>query len=359
MPVVAVVAAVAVDAGAAAAFAGGLALTSTLGVLTAVTAIGATTSAIGAVTGNKTLEIAGGALGIVGGIGTLATSAGLFGDAAASGSDSIFGASTAGASGAGDAGAASAAASATDPGDAIAQGAANPATSTITTSDNPVGAINATSTPTAGGAVADAGGQAGVVPAGSLSPDQINALSMDTQAPVTTAAATSGGSAATGAGAVDPNAAASMNADVNAAAPPGTSAYNDAILSNGLSGMSGGTPTTGGLAAWAKNNQLLSYGILQAGGSLISGLTNPMTPAQIDALNAQANANNAAAALAEKQAANVGQPLPSATISQPVAGSAAPASGLINNKPVASPLITGTPSTTPIIANTQVTGVPA
>lgn len=317
MPIVAVVAAVAIDAGAAAAFAGGLAITSTLGALTAVTAIGATMGAIGAVTGNKTLSMIGMGLGIVGGIGTLATSAGWFGDAAAHGADSIFGSSSAGGA-VGDTIATDAAAEAAyQPGAVTAEGlpgAAGTGTAVSSVGDiaasNPAGLINSSLSGAQGSAAAIAGGELSGSGSATLTGSSVNAF-----APSVT------GTLPDGAVLTDP--------------------WSDAINAAGKANFGAGAPT--GFAAFAKNNQLLSYGIIQAGGSFISGLTNPMTPAQINALDSQANANNAAAALAQRQAANMSGGLPTATVT----GRPASTTGLINNNPTKAPLITGAPNTAP------------
>jgi len=101
-------------------------------------------------------------------------------------------------------------------------------------------------------------------------------------------------------------------------------------------------PSTG-LMAWAKNNPLLAYGLIQAGGSFISGLTNPLSPAQIDALNAQADVNRATAGLIQRETANQSQPIPTVT-PPPVTGRPEQPAGLINTKPVGTALITGAPN---------------
>jgi hypothetical protein len=93
-------------------------------------------------------------------------------------------------------------------------------------------------------------------------------------------------------------------------------------------------------------------GALQASGSLLSGLTSTLTPAQVAALQAQANANNAAAALTQQQTANLAMPKAVAS-SAPVTGTpgqivpgatnGVAQTGLINSAPkVAS--VTGAPA---------------
>ena len=68
-----------------------------------------------------------------------------------------------------------------------------------------------------------------------------------------------------------------------------------------------------------KNDRLLA-GVIQAGSSFLSGATNPLTPSQIEAMNATAKANQAAArkydaeaAIMEQQRANMGAPIPVAS----------------------------------------------
>lgn len=326
MPVVAVIAAVAIDAGAIGAIAAG-----TLTTLGAITAIGATVGAIGAVTKNKTLSMIGMGLGLVGGIGTLAQSAGLFESSA-----SLFGSSASTADAATAAGAEAFSGTAAETfgdaaGTAGATGAASAADLVSAAGDlngaalDPVGAINATSIAPATGNAASivTGGAEGSPLAQALSPSATPATLMGGPA-----ADTVGATGVTGAtSAADTAAGAAAFSGTGMAAPPQPGMF-------------------GRLMDWAHNNQTLAMGVLKAGGSFISGLTNPLTPAQIDALNAQADANRAAAALLTRQAANVGQPLPTISgapvQSAPVTG--VPGGSLINNRPVSAPLITGTPA---------------
>jgi hypothetical protein len=308
MPVVAVGLAVALDIGAMGALAAG-----TLTTLAAVTAIGATMSAVGAVTHNKTLSLIGMGIGVVGAIGTLASGAGVFDNVTDLFSSSSGAATAAGqASLASDAAAMSGEAAAGLPGAIAEAGAAAGAGSAAGAADMvATGAINATSViPTA----------AEAVPAGAAS-------------------------------AAD---AASFSAGVSGATPiAGMGAADNALMASGMGPLSTGGSAASDLLGWAAKNPMLSYGILQAGGSFISGLSNPMTQPQIDALNAQANQNNAAAELLKRQTANQSQPIPKATVT----GAPVTAGGLINNTPVGTPLITGAPNMgAPVAA--QVTGAP-
>jgi hypothetical protein len=125
-------------------------------------------------------------------------------------------------------------------------------------------------------------------------------------------------------------------------------------LGNSTGFMSpGGTPAAtspfsnllSGIGDFTKNNQMLSYGILQAGGSLLTGAFSTLTPAQVTALDAQAAANNAASALTAQQTANLAMPK-SVASSSPVTGAPAqlvpsPA-GFINQAP--RPQVTGVPA---------------
>ncbi len=347
MPVVAVIGAVAIDAGFGAALAGGLAIGSTLGVLGAITALGATLGAIGAVTGNKTLGLIGAGLGLVGGIGTLATSAGLFGDAAASGSDSLFGSAPVSYSEASAAQNAATASLTSMPDLTTATGTIN------TTALDPAAELSSSIAPSEGSASAiETGGQLGSALGQSLTTTPTAVLTGSPTAALTdpeyasvVGAGSSSGTAAQRIPSLDTLTSQISGMPAIPGVPPvAASAISPANL----------TPP-GGLMSWAHNNPLLAYGALQAGGAFITGLTNPMTPAQITALNAQANANNAAAALAQRQLTNIGQPMPIASVT----GQPAPTGGLINNKPATTPLITGAPTTTLPPAGASVTGVPA
>jgi hypothetical protein len=97
------------------------------------------------------------------------------------------------------------------------------------------------------------------------------------------------------------------------------------------------------LSAFAKDNPLLAYGALQAGGSLLTGAFSTLTPAQVAALTAQASANDAAAALTRQQTANLAQPKAVASLA-PVTGTPAPLvpQGFINQPKL--PAVTGVPA---------------
>jgi hypothetical protein len=84
---------------------------------------------------------------------------------------------------------------------------------------------------------------------------------------------------------------------------------------------------------FVEKHPTLAFGALQAGGSLLSGATSTLTPAQVSALQAQAAANNAAASLTKQQVANITAPKAVAS-SAPVTGTPALVpgqQGLINS----------------------------
>lgn len=358
MPVVAIAgAAIAADAVATAT------VFSAVTAMEAVAAVGGVLSAVGQITGNKGLAMAGTVLGVVGGIGSLAGSAGLLGDSATT---SLFGSSD----------------------------AASSAADTSATAASDTSAFGGT------GAAAGTGGD---IPA--ISADPLSAVGVSDTGQVTIGEGTSAleaanptdpsiegetaGEAVNGEGATPPTAApapeaAATTAATNQAAP--TSLINGApnapaspgLMQGSENSVAGGeamspenannvaeitgSPSSsqgifGKLFDFAHNNQTLTMGVLQAGGNFLSGLTNPATPAQIAALNAQAAANNAAAGLTAMQRQNEMQPKAVATN---VTGNNTPppvSPGLINSTPV-----TGSPSGIPVAStpNSQkVSGVAA
>jgi hypothetical protein len=77
------------------------------------------------------------------------------------------------------------------------------------------------------------------------------------------------------------------------------------------------------ILAFANKYPVVALGALQAGGSLLSGPTSTVTPAQVTELNAHAAANQAATNLTNQQAANIAQPRATATLA-PITGQVAP-----------------------------------
>jgi hypothetical protein len=80
-------------------------------------------------------------------------------------------------------------------------------------------------------------------------------------------------------------------------------------------------------------------GVIQAGGAFIAGATSTLTPAQVAALQAQANANQAAANISNRQLANMGQAIPVATRTPTPAPQ-----GLINTRLPPPNTVTGAPT---------------
>lgn len=300
-------------------------------VLEAVAVTGAVLGAVGAITGNKDLSYVGLALGIVGGVGSLAVSAGVFG--ADAGTASLFGTSTA-ASTADAAAAGAGAATDVSAADAAAAGA---------------GAISP----------ADAALQV----ASNTTPDIVNSVTGSVDADPLDVSSAQAQSLAGGAGnplnagveAQSPNLSSVMGSptgvgpvgDASPSALPPQPIQRAGQIPGSADGMpSPATPTTpavaapaapatpGGVSADTKAllagmsditfKQAVISGAIQAGGSLLSGLTNPVTPAQVNALNAQAAANQAATQLSLTQQADMAQAKPVATLGTPP--------GLINSQ---------------------------
>lgn len=390
MPIVAIGIAIAVDVAAGSALLGG-----TLTALGAVAAVGATVAAVGSVTKDKALTIAGTVLGGIGAVGSLASAAGVLGDSA---SAPLFGTETAASTA--DGGAAADAASAgtidtfsgqagvtsedlpplgaTDaaggiptppiPPDAVPppSGDAGLASATQNAADPAAGLIN--SAPPAGAEMApqDAAAlqaQQALVPAGTNATDTAigeNPVSAPTGAggsPNPVPALPPGGLATNAPGQAalpgTPVTGTSGSTSVPGAwGSPNTSPDFQAGMAAGTSATAA-TPTPSafanvlsGISDFTKNNQLLSYGILQSAGSLLSGATSTLTPAQVAALNAQANANNAAASLTQQQTANLAMPK---AVAQSVPVTGAPAQ-LVPTPPTAAGFINQAP---------KITGVPA
>lgn len=345
MPVIAIGAAVAASVVAGSAVAAvGITVVSALEITAAV---GATLGAIGAVTGNKGLATAGTVIGAVGAIGGFAAGAGLLGADAASNAP-LFGPAPA-------AGTADAASAGTV--DFVAGDAA------------PSGLIDAPPAPPGGvGAVDPATGDVITTPVSGAdlpppSPNDTITLASSTQnaadpaaeiakAPTGAADATAptgatplmGGPSDLPTPPQPPSTVPGPGTPPSAAQTPGgwTFGVNDqagsAAIDTNTSSM------FGGLMDFAKKNPVVALGALQAGGSLLSGLSSTLTPAQVSALNAQASANDAAASLTKQQTANLQMPK-SVASSAPVTGTPAPLvpqMGMINQPKPAQ--VTGAPT---------------
>lgn len=303
-------------------------------VLESVAVVGAVLSVVGTVTKNKTLSMIGMGLGLVGGVGALASgalggSAALFGEASSAGGEAAAGA-------AGDAAAATAA-------DGAAAGTFGPGFGDGIISAAAPDAIGALSGAPAIDAAVDPGvALSGASDASAGASDTLTLASQSTNAADAVAPGTTGagvadtttapigtGTAPAAPTGVDTGAWGSSNADPSFQS--GLTAGKDAADSG--SGISG---ALGKLVDYAGNHQLISLGVLQAGGSFLTGAFSSLTPAQAAQANAIAAANDAAAALTKQQTANLAAPK-SVASSAPVTGSPAQLvpgqAGFINSAP--------------------------
>lgn len=344
MPLVAIGVAVLADVSAGAALAAG-----TLGTFEAIGAVGATISAIGAVTGNKTLSTVGMVLGGVGGIGSLASAAGVIDDPSVT---SVFGtdATAVTAPGVGDTMTAAdnanlagdADTSGIDLGDGASGDMVNSVAASVGDAGNPVATTAAASeaaTPPPVSTGTDAASAAAPASTAQISGntgtetgsnvgnnlDYANPTGDPTQ-PVTptnpVSPAIANGAASTPAGqapAGTVQAPAIPDYQIPGAptvTPPSVTFAAPTLPAADASGTSGFM----GFLSNGNNAGLLGMGAIQAVGSLIAGATNPLTPAQISQLNAQAAQNQAAANLQTMQNTNMAQPIPTASRSGPNLG---------------------------------------
>lgn len=307
MPAVAIIGAIALDAMAA-----GAVISTGLTVMTAfevVAAVGATVGAIGVIARDKGLQKAGMIIGAIGAVGGLATAAGLIPNASFS---SMAGADA-------SAGAAGSIATDADIVDSV----------TITPGlfGSEAGAGAAAVVPVAPVQVAPllpgapAGDLTAATPAGTGLINQAASPATTVAAPVTT----------TPSSAVSTPAAAASNVT---GAPSAESVLNkpwgapDTISASGTVLSGPDQSSLQGMLQFAKANPMVTYGMMQTGGSLLSGLFDQVSPAQVAALNAQAAANRATAAITQNQANNMNQPLP--TASRGAASVTGVPAGLIN-----------------------------
>lgn len=328
--------------------------------LAIVAAVGATVSAIGVVTHNQTLAIAGGVIGAVGAIGGLASAAGMFSSAAdVAGGSSIFDAGGlasdggfAGAvgsdvaaggslvtpqaqalidagltSGTQSAGISSSVMSGTDILNEISGTVSVPGTASSSVSGSLVNSADPTSGTIAGTDTATpvAATDTGVTGTPASTPGTASSSvegTLDTQAagPTTTVAPSVDTPVAPDA----PDTPAVVTGTPNTTSPVTGTPANP--LDAGIPGSyaaaqkaattAGSVPVGGVVSPYAsvwnfvKSNQTLVSGTIQAGAALIGGATDSLKPAQINALNSQANANQAAANLSTQQLANINGPIP-------------------------------------------------
>ena len=238
-------------------------------VFEAIAAVGAVTSGVGVVTGNEDLQKVGQVMAIGGGLGMAATKLNVL-DWNPTVSE-VTGITTR----AQDAAAAAAAGTTTS----TTTGAIAPpdAVGTINAADTNVGSIATTDAPVAAAPVAAAPVAAAPVAAAPGSAASLNLESGLT--PSAVVAPTSG-----------------MFAASTPVAPvTWFSAVKDYIA-----------PFT----EFAKENQMLTYGALQAGGSVVAGLFDPLKPAQIKKAEAEADLLTSQKTLQDQQAANMAAPMP-------------------------------------------------
>lgn len=364
-----------------------------------VAAVGATVGAVGSVTGSKPLMIAGGVLGAVGGIGAIAQGAGLigsdaemFGGAVSPGSTASVGdAVTAAASQGSDAGGAYSTAEGAgmmegaDTGTGLAAGTPStlgPVTDIVNSISgqvtnpgatvNPGGMPGAGMTPTTGSVGANAQPPA-VTPAaaGGYTGPQGDGGDMNAPGDV----ARQAGNGLTPNGMINgptPSPTAPVAAPASAAPPPPVAAGNTAappapttganaggsllnpgdtgLADAGKAAMSTGAPINGAggsalsslydFATSSGGGRLLG-GVFQGAMGFIAGATSQLTPAQVAALQAQANANQAAANLSTQQLSNIQSGPATSTVNPRAVGTLAPGSvsggnfrstGLINGQ---------------------------
>lgn len=251
-----------------------------MSVFEAIAAVGAVTSGVGVVTGNEDLQKVGQVMAIGGGLGTIATK---------------------------------------------------------------LGVIDA-STPIIGGMTVKPPQELGYAAAGQTIPDTAAGQTIPD-----TAAAAAGTATSTTTGAIVPpdagtgtinavDAAAATTTDATVAAAPVAAAPGSAAslnLESGLTPPAAGAAPTGGMFAastpvapvtwfsavkdyiapfteFAKENQMLTYGALQAGGSVVAGLFDPLKPAQIKKAEAEADLLTSQKTLQDQQNLNLAAAMPRA-----------------------------------------------
>lgn len=291
MPIIAVaVAAISVSSVGAAGFAAILAGTASIGTMMAgVAAVGATLGAIGAVTGVKELQTAGMVLGGIGGVGALANAVGAFGEGATMGS--VFGSSA----------------------ESVTANAVAPAASLDTASlMNSSGLSSTVIDPVTGAVSSNAGvvdtaNQIGGFGTGTMNTGSPDAASALVKTPVANTTV-----ADTGTKIIDTASVPKIDGDL---AMAGTTGANSTTSVGDVTGSV--TPPADGSGLFSKDGFLrsqgggmMAMGVVQAAGSFLSGAFDPLKPAQVDAYKAQAAANNASAALTNKQVGNMNEPIP-------------------------------------------------
>jgi hypothetical protein len=344
MPIIPIVA-----AGAAFALGGGAAIgaviagTATLATtLTAVATVGATLGAIGAITKDKTLSTIGTVMGAVGGVGALAANAGLFGAEATTAS--LFGSdpiplSVAGPDIAADVASTNDLSSLANlpglPADMSVSADALTATGDLAAPTAALDTATAAASGEADSLINGSGGIPGMKTlVGQNVDDATNQLvkgsgggSLPSGSPTDAASIAKAGAPSPGDVTPPPMTGGAMP-DVKI---PGQTYQGQ----DGVTYVSDGTKWTAqtGFFGSLLKSPMAQYGVIQAAGSFLSGAFDPLKPAQVEALNAQATANKASAAFTTQQTQNMTGRLP---IASRVTGTPAPIMGgsMINNAPV-------------------------
>ncbi len=317
MPVIAIggaiIAGVEAAGAVSAVIAGGLGALTVGGALSIVTAVGATLGAIGVVTGDKGLSTAGMILGGIGGIGSLAVGAGIFGEGA--GAASVFGSGSAGAADFADAVNVTPEIAGSNVGGFLGTGASGAASAASNDLVDMFGGIKDTPVSVAPLAAPTAG----AAPTSSLegSSSLAGASAADTLTTPSTTDLTGGAGSPPLPTSIAPTVpgAPSTGAIPNAPPVPGSVNVTPQIAGTNAGGYMGDTSSPGLLDAFGnfiKNDKsgMASYGLIQAGGSLISGLFDPLKPAQVANLNAQTAQQKANTGITQMQAANMAAPIP-------------------------------------------------
>lgn len=273
--------ATAIGATATAIAAGTMASLSLGTVLTAVATVGSVLGTIGAVAGIDELKTAGMVIGGIGAVGSLANAVGAFGDAATVGS--VFGGESAASAVSGQATANSlingsvtgnmADADALDP---LYQGAS--AASTVS------------------------GDSLDIVSATNKMAGSLGVPTPSTQTPAVADTAKPAGTSTTNSSA-DP-----LSATKETPKLGDVQTNKDSGKSYSWDGKQW-VPEAEGMFS-GKNAAMLGMGAIQSAGSFISGAFDPLKPAQAAAYTAQANANNAQAALSQKELSNMNGNIP-------------------------------------------------
>ena len=238
-------------------------------VFEAIAAVGAVTSGVGVVTGNEDLQKVGQVMAIGGGLGTIATKLGvidastpIIGDMTVKAPQEL-GYAAAGQTNPADTAAAAAGTTTSTLTGATPQAIAPPdAVGTINVADTNVGSIATTDAP--------------VAPVAPVAPPAYSFEAEIGQTPTVAAAAM-------------------MPTPLPVAPVTWFSAAKDYIA-----------PFT----EFAKENQMLTYGALQAGGSVVAGLFDPLKPAQIKKAEAEADLLTSQKTLQDQQTANMAAAMP-------------------------------------------------